>query len=161
LKRRQTQSRTELQLEKVRATEMVNDVVAGPVSRHERTPAPGCSFFVLGWVLLGRCGRKIQPHWSPIARKEPRGPFTLHVVIAAEPLYAALTYHWGCDATRLAVRSWGLPLEPLRPSRRPRVGRLLGSQGQVVHSGSFFVELPEPRLRAEADARGGEAAISV
>ena len=36
----QTQSGAELQLEEVWATEMINDVVAGPVSRHERYLPP-------------------------------------------------------------------------------------------------------------------------
>ena len=43
LKRWQGQSGTELQLEEFWAMVLKMDVVAGPVSRHERTPAPGCS----------------------------------------------------------------------------------------------------------------------
>src|SRR5687767_13673390 len=42
LKRRQAQSGTELQLEEFWTKEVINDVVAGPVSRHERfLPPPG------------------------------------------------------------------------------------------------------------------------
>jgi len=42
LQRRQAKSGTELQLEEFWTTELIKDVVAGPVSRHERfLPPPG------------------------------------------------------------------------------------------------------------------------
>jgi hypothetical protein len=48
LEQRQTRSAAELQLEKFWTTELVNDVVAGPVSRHERfLPPPGLLPFLL------------------------------------------------------------------------------------------------------------------
>jgi hypothetical protein len=51
----QTQSGAELQLEEVWATEMINDVVAGPVSRHERyLPPPENAGFLLRLLLCRR-----------------------------------------------------------------------------------------------------------
>jgi hypothetical protein len=61
LKRWRAPSSPELELEEFWAMEMKKDVVAGPVSRHERSPAPGLLF--LFWVtrLLCRRAREIQP----------------------------------------------------------------------------------------------------
>jgi hypothetical protein len=54
-KRRQAQAGAELQLEEFWAGEMKKDVVAGPVSRHERTtPAPGFRFLLVAGVLSRR-----------------------------------------------------------------------------------------------------------
>ena len=69
LKRRQAQSGTELQLEEFWTKEVINDVVAGPVSRHERSLAPpGLLLFLSIARLLSRWGREIQPAGSQIVR---------------------------------------------------------------------------------------------
>jgi hypothetical protein len=68
LKKREAQSGTELQLEEFWATELVDDVVAGPVSRHERSlPPPGLLLLLIA-RLLSRCAREIQPAVIQIMR---------------------------------------------------------------------------------------------
>src|SRR4051812_30076267 len=60
LKTRQAQSGTERKLEEFWAAEMKNDVIAGPVSRHEQSlPPPGCSGLAVE-RLLSRRAREIQ-----------------------------------------------------------------------------------------------------